>query len=184
MEDQQRQQLKPGRVGSTRFRRLEDGRWACFFMFDGKRARLLPSEDAGRRVRRESIALSLLGIPLLFAAYSLTFLESNSDAFYGFGNTLAGFAIIFAPYLLGALWLRRRYRQLPVTEEPLSAEETAPESRAVVWCVFMATVAMSFGAGYFLARNDPMTLRALGLGLVTVGCSAVVLNRLLVDAHR
>ena len=108
---------------------------------------------------------------------------SGTSALLG-ASVLLGLAIFWATYLLGALWLRRRYRQLPVTEEPLSTEETVPESRATVWCVFMGTVAMSFGAGYFLALNDPSAVRILGLGLGAVGIFAVILNRLLIAAHR
>ena len=148
-------------LGGTFFKQLADGRWACFFLFGGKKGRILPSEATGWLIRRVSGTSALLG-----------------------ASVLLGLAIFWATYLLGALWLRRRYRQLPVTEEPLSTEETVPESRATVWCVFMGTVAMSFGAGYFLALNDPSAVRILGLGLGAVGIFAVILNRLLIAAHR
>ena len=63
----QEPRLKPGWAGMTRFKQLDDGRWVCFLAFDGRKARVLPSEAIGLDIRRDSTRVYGASIAVMFA---------------------------------------------------------------------------------------------------------------------
>ena len=170
MNEPERQGLKPGWAGMTRFKQLEDGRWVCFLAFDGRKARVLPSEAIELDIRRDSTRVHGASIAAMFpvavAAY-FVFSSLNFELFRYLAMLLATTGASYTTHLLGASWLRRRYGTLPVTQRTLAMEEEVRIRPSLAWVALLAVVVTCFGAGVFFERNDAVSryvlLAALGI---------------------
>ena len=170
MNEPERQGLKPGWAGMTRFKQLEDGRWVCFLAFDGRKARVLPSEDIGLDIRRDSMRVSWTSFAFPFFVLGATlfiFSSLGSESVRELAALLAATVAYCTTHLLGASWLRRRYGTLPVTQRTLAMEEEVRIRPSLAWVALLAVVVTCFGAGVFFERNDAVSryvlLAALGI---------------------
>ncbi len=161
--------------GGTLFKQLADGRWACFFMFGGKKGRILPSEATGRLIARVSSASLLLGWVGLFVVGPLT-----TDA--------VAFGVFVAPSLIAGIWLRRHYGRLPKTDETLSRAEHLYQARSFAWFGFAMAILLSFKAGVSYAENHyemvGNAVMLLAAGITIAGISYYHLNMIIRAAHR
>ena len=176
-------------LGGTFFKQLADGHWACFF-FGGKKGRILPSEATGRLFRWVSSTGMLLG----FVALSIGLRESARWIAHNHPTTsvwpilAVGFAAWAVPVLVSTLWIRRRYRRLPITEKTLSREETRYQVRAVFWILLAAAPFPLFMAGALYAENNYELIHQAvlfgALGIFLVGLSGTALSLIIRAARR
>ena len=147
------------------FKRLADGRWACFAAFAGKAGRVLPSESAGRRIRRASAA----GWFLAVAAFVVT------------GRLLgwaAGGGVFLAVTVATGLWVRRRLHPLPTTDETLSRSDGLYQARAMAWGGLMIVPFAFFLAGAMFGAYPHERLVTGVLVLSSFGLAAACLHHL------
>ena len=177
-------------LGVTFFKQLRDGRWACFFLFGGKKGRILPSESTGRLFRWVSSASMLLGFVALFTGSVQAGLwVSTSHSTMNLPVILAaGFAAWAIPVLPSALWVRRRFRRLPKTDEALSPEEGCYQGRTTAWIGFAMAAVLFFEAGVSYAENHRELVAggmlSLAGGIVFISISVLLLNHIIRAAHR
>ena len=95
--------LKAGWMGTSRLHRCEDGHWVCFFALDDTRARLLPSEDTGFQIHRDTKRLMWVAIAAMIATLLLILATVGSGGSYGPDNMLASLAAFYTAFLLGAI---------------------------------------------------------------------------------
>lgn len=187
------QSLESGRAGTTQFKQLDDGRWVCFLAFDKRRARLLPSEEMGMQILRDSKRSTTVAVVLMVLASFLTQGAIGFEGAYEFPDydlapvpwvLMVGLVAYYGTSFLGALWLRRRYHALPITDRTAAMEETFDSRFEVVtWITFAAMLVSSFGAGYFFAVNDVLPLYILLPVGGSTGVCAANLHRLLFSAR-
>lgn len=181
-------------AGSAAFKQLPDGRWACFFMFGGKKGRILPSEATGWLIRRVSGTSVFLGASVFLGWVTFAGAKvpdpwmTATDLTARILLTLAtGFAAYSIPVVTSGLWLRRRYRGLPTTNETLSREEGRYQARIMAWIGFAAAALFLWGAGVTFAANQYTVFQSIFLlvgGTTIAGLSAFHLNQLIRAAHR
>ena len=136
-------------LGITLFKQLPDHRWACFFLFGGKKGRILPSEETGRFIVRVAFTGSLVGcIASGIALIGVARLEIVNPATDLLVRCTAALAPLVGSVVPTGLWLRRRYGNLPTTQERLTRGEFRFQIRGFFWLGLALATVVLFSSGY------------------------------------